>query len=450
MKAAIALFLAALAGYSVLWRDAPVLDGDSPQYMEVARDLRDLKLDVLHDRPPGYPLLLALTGSSQTPSRTLFVVSLLLHCASIAMLMFLLRLAGVGRPAVLIFCGVLLLPPFVEPAAYVMTENLAQFMLVTGLACLAAWCVNGRFLFLVISALAFGYSALTRPAYQALALVLALSLLVLRGSSPRATGDLLKAGLTLIGGTALVLGLMAWNNYRSVGYFGVVPTAGLHLSTKTMSFVERLPENYAAVREILIRERDAQLVKRGGTHTGTQTIWSARDEIAAMTGLSKPELSRYLLRMNYTLIRRAPIEYLREVARSMATYWFPAGGSLASFDLSVLRWLWTLAHVAMIGAFFLPMIVFAGVGLFESSVRAQAKAGRHRNPIDQHWATWPQLSVYALALVTVVYTMLLSCFLDIGEARQRRPTDVLIVFMGFLGINIWLRAARSRTVNSFD
>jgi hypothetical protein len=40
---------------------------------------------------------------------------------------------------------------------------------------------------------------------------------------------------------------------------------------------------------------------------------------------------------------------------------------------------------------------------------------------------------YLLAAAIVIYTMLLSCFLDIGEPRQRRPTDVLLLFMCFVG-----------------
>src|SRR5574339_167049 len=73
------LFTAAFMAYAWLWPQAPVMEGDSPQYLEVARDLTDFRIDALHDRTPGYPLLLVLTGSTETPTRALFYASLLLH-----------------------------------------------------------------------------------------------------------------------------------------------------------------------------------------------------------------------------------------------------------------------------------------------------------------------------------------------------------------------------------
>src|SRR6187551_1225600 len=72
-----------LACYVRAWPEAPIVDGDSPQYMEVARDLTDFRLDELHDRSPGYPLLVMLTGASTRPARPLFYASLLLHGLSI-------------------------------------------------------------------------------------------------------------------------------------------------------------------------------------------------------------------------------------------------------------------------------------------------------------------------------------------------------------------------------
>ena len=65
--------------YSVVWSNAPVLMPDSGSYLRAAQDLSDFHLDELQERAPGYPLLLLLTGSR----RTLFFVSLFLHCASI-------------------------------------------------------------------------------------------------------------------------------------------------------------------------------------------------------------------------------------------------------------------------------------------------------------------------------------------------------------------------------
>jgi hypothetical protein len=431
------LFIVAFVGYSWAWPQAPVQEGDSPQYLEVAQDLLDFRLDTLHDRAPGYPLLLVSTGSAREPQRALFLVSLLLHLASVWLLAAALRSAGAGSSLLLLFGSVLLLPPFVEPAAHVMTENLAQFTLAAGTACLVLGLARRRYWWVALASIAFAGAALTRPTYQALTIVLSGCIVLLgRAGAPAGLSmrESAKASVVLVLGSVILLGTVAWSNARKFSYPGIVPTAGIHLSTKTMGIVERLPEEYAVVREILVRERDAQLTRRGGTHTGTQTIWSVRPEVQAATGLSKAELSGFLLRMNLTLIARAPMEYLQEVARSVSGYWFPAAGALASMDSSALRWLWAGLHAAIIGIFFLQVVAVAGV----ATCRAVLPA-RRGSPDLAIEATGVQISAYVLAGVIVLYTMVLSCFLDIGEVRQRRPTDVLVVFMCAVGVCVWIR-----------
>ena len=436
-----ALFVAALGAYVFLWRHTPFVDGDSAQYQRVAQDLADLRLDSLHDRTIGYPLLLALTGSADAPTTALLVASLLLHLASVWLMAMVLQRAGVSRRWLIAFGCLLVLPPFVEPAAWIMTENLAQFTLVAGFACLALGFTPSRIALLSLSALAFGYAGLTRPVYQALAIALAGLLLMWPAACRRAEvayRDAARAACVLVAGSMLVLGGMSFVNYVRFDYFGVVPSVGFHLSTKTMPFVERLPDEYALAREILVRGRDAELVKRASIHTGAQTIWHVREELAAATGLSTPELSSYLLRMNLALIRIAPLEYLQEVAKSMAGYWFPPATPLASMHSSALRWLWGALHAAVTGVFFLQLAVLAGVGVFEASKRIAG--ARDRALVPWAGASAFQALAFALAGAIVFYTMLLSNFLDIGDPRQRRPTDVLVVFLCVLGGHVWRRS----------
>jgi hypothetical protein len=434
------LCAAAFCVYPILWPRAPVLDGDSPQYIEVAQDLADFRLDASHDRTVGYPLLLLLTESSHEPTRTLFFVSLLFHIASVWLLAVLLHSAGVNPRWLLVFCSVLFLPPYVEPAAVVMTENLAQFTLVVGLACLALWLPRRRAWLLGLSGLAFGLGALTRPVNQLLPLTVSACVLIIAvfRKSALTCKHALMAGAILLAASLLVMGSIAYVNKIKFDYFGLTSSLGFHLSTKTMAFVERLPDEYSVVREILVQARDAELVKRGGSHTGTQTIWRARQDLAAATGLTNTDLSRYLLQMNLSLIRRAPLEYLQEVARSAAVYWFPPAGPLANLHSRILRILWTLVHLVVVSAFWLQLVVFAGVTIFETTSELFARNARPK--VFELRAILTQISPYFLAGSIVFYTMLLSCVLDIGEVRQRRATDVLIVFMCFLGAHIWRQA----------
>lgn len=444
------IFAAACVFYSVAWRHAPVQDGDSPQYLEVARDLADSRLDALHDRTPGYPLLLAVTGSTLAPTRTLFYVSLALHFASVWLLALMLHASGLPARWLAAFCVVLSLPPFAETAGYVMTENLAQFSLVAGFYALMSGLRRGNVAAIAAAPLAFAFAALTRPAYQALALALGGMLLApgLARAAGFAYARAIQTAAALVAGSLLALGSYAYVNHVKFGYFGLSPSLGFHLSTKTMPFVERLPEEYAAVREIFIRERDAQLVKRGGTHTGTQTIWSVRSELAQATGLSKAQLSAYLVKMNLTLISRAPLEYLQEVARSLATYWFPSVGPLASMNSSLLRWSWGLLHGALVLVLSLEVALLLALAI----IRFSERLGRlERVVMPPLAATATQTVAFALAAGIVFYTMILSCAIDIGEPRQRRTTDALVVFLCFLGVHVWretVERARSAAVMS--
>ena len=417
-------FALALVVYGLAWRDAPVLDGDSGQYLEVAADLADGRLDELHLRTPGYPLLLALTGSSHAPTRALFWTSLVLHFATVWMLGWALQRAGAPRGVVLALAALLLLPLYVEPAAYVMTENLAQFALAAGVTCTVGWRSRGHLGWVLTAGVALSFAAVVRPVYQ-LVVPLFCVLLVLpivsgRAARPahfRASAAMLLLWISIVGGVATF-------NWLRFQWFGLGPSAGFHLSTRTVLLLERLPDEYAEVREILINERDRQLVQRGGTHTGTQAIWSVREELGQVTGLSQPELSRFLIRMNLVLISKAPLEYLQEVAKSVPLYWFPATTRLSAMDSSALRWLWTLVHFAVVGLFAIQ--VMGWISLWSRWTRPA---------VDQQPA-FDDLQTFAsvFAMAVILYTMVLCCFMDIGEPRQRRSTDAVIVFATLLGV----------------
>ena len=58
-------------------------------------------------------------------------------------------------------------------------------------------------------------------------------------------------------------------NYSKFNFFGIYPMTGFNLSTRTVRFLERLPDEYAAEREALIRARcNADLIARGGRSCG--------------------------------------------------------------------------------------------------------------------------------------------------------------------------------------
>jgi len=436
------LLIASLAGlaYSIAWDRAPLIVPDSADYIVVAQDLQDGKLDRLHDRTSGYPVLLLLTNSARgEPSRALFFVQLSLHLVVVLLLVFLLRRSAVSKMLIALFVGLSLIPPTVAISAFVLTEPLAQFTLVVGAVSLLLWLERGsaraRFALLLVSSMTFGLSALVRPAYQLLFVFVAgvLFLLLFQASHDQKAKLIVSiASVVLV--SVLIVGGTAALNYRRYGYFGLTPLFGFNLSTRTVRVVERLPDEYAEIREILIQGRDRHLVGRHSSHTGVMYIWDLIPELQRVTGLDKPELSRYMLKLNLLLIKKAPLEYLKEVSRAMATFWFPRSTSLSDFNSRLLQLVWGAVHLAVMTCFFLVGSFLIGFGLLppglrESVLPAEAGPGG-------------LCALFLLPLAIIFYTALTSTMFEVGNPRYRTPTDLLILFVLVLGIHLFAQVRK--------
>jgi hypothetical protein len=441
------LFAVAFGFYGVVWSSAPITESDTGGYFRVAQDLSDLHINQLHYRTPGYPLLLVLTGASRSPNRTLFFASLLLHFSSIWLLGLVLFRAGLTEMRLNLFSLILLLPPFVEPAGYVLAENLAEAMLVAAFVSFIFWHLNKRIIWILISAASIGYAALTRPTYQLLALAVTAWLVMARFLLPRAASrwrDLVQASLILISGSILIVGGYAYFNYRSFGCFCITPILGMSLTQKTVHVIERLPDEYGATREILIRARNAVLLASGGTVP--DYIPNAVPELTKITGFEQPQLSNYMLKLNLMLIREAPLNYLREVFWAFGTYWLPSSSELANFNSRSVQLLWGIIHFVLIGGFAFNLILLIGATTYLKRCRRFVKP-RNRILNGEGRLIHFQAFLYGLAGTIVIYNAAISCLIDVGVPRHRVSTDVLIVFMLFLGTDLWRRLVDlSRTV----
>src|SRR5262249_34989176 len=155
-----------------------------------------------------------------------------------------------------LFGLILLLPPYVEYAAYVMAENLTEFMLVGGFVALVAWFLRRGTTWLIASWVAFAYSGLSRPTYQIVAFAVTACLLVmpvLFRWVPFTWREMIKPSIVLVGTTLIIIGGYSYINYRNFGYLGTTPLLGFSLSTRTLRVIERLPDEYSAIRKILLQ-----------------------------------------------------------------------------------------------------------------------------------------------------------------------------------------------------
>lgn len=430
--------------YGWAWRWTPALEGDSRGYLAVAADLTDGTLDQLHDRPVGYPLLLLVTGSTPDAGTTLLVTQLALHGLAVLAAVCLLRRLRVGPAAVAIFAGISFLPPFVEHAGFVLSETLAQLLVVSGIVGFVLWLLDASRAGLLASALSLSVVGLVHPGNQLVWLVLPASSLAfcIATRAPRALWRrTLRGALALSCLAVLVLGgTVAWNATR-FGFFGTSPMLGKTLSHKTVRVVERLPDEYAGARAVLLRHRDAALLDPATGHLGLAYIFRAIPDLEAETGLQGAELSAYLVRLNLALIRRAPMDYVDEVLRSAVWYWAPGVTDRSGFGSGALKAGFNALRAGVLVAFGLTVVLLAGPSVLLARVARRSTTGWHGGGMPEPLAR--MLLAMSCMLGAILCSCAVSTTLTAAVYRLRIPFDLPILAFACMGPAVWvlLRAA---------
>ena len=432
----LAVTLGLIGVYAFAWDGRPALEGDSQGYLDVALDLRDGSLDHLSPRPVGYPALLLATGSAVNPGLALLVTQLALHAAAVLLMLFLLRRVGASRVAIGVFAVVAALPPFVEHAAFVLSESLAQLCVVSGVVGFAAWLLGGRVGWLVLAAGGVGLVPIVHPMGSLLWLVLAGSAGVACVLAPPPSPlrrRTLAGGAALFLAAAFVTGTVAAHNAARFGYAGVSPSLGTRLAHKTVRVLELLPDEYAGTREVLIRHRDAALLDPTTGHLGLAYIFRAISDLERETGLTGPALSDYLVRLNLELIKRAPMDYGDEVLRSAIWFWAPGVTDRSGFGSGAVKAAFNGVRAAIIVAFGLTVVLLSGPVLL-SAASARGPGGA----IDLAAAeVWPRLLVAWIFLAAIAYCCIVSITLTSAVYRLRIPVDPPILACAILGPGLW-------------
>jgi len=412
--------IAALAGlslyvaiYSFVWPSAPLLSArDSQEYIDYAARLLHGSFSEPHYRLPGYPLLLALLGGSDViASRSLFFFQLITHVVGIGLLASVLKRLGVRRPLRALFAGLMLLPPFVDSAAFILTESFTGFLLAGFFYCLVRWLLDRAPKDAWIAGCFAAAVFLVRPVYLLLAAFLVGILYLTRGRRPS-----LHAAIGLATPSILACAVIIGINYAAFGYGGLTPKTGFMLFTRTLTFLERIPDSEADVREVLIRSRDRSLTVRGSSHTGTQFLWEGgMAELVATTGKSRTALSRDMLRLNVKLIAGEPLQYAAVVARSVSDLWFPSATRLSFFGNPYLQLGWAILHLILVALYFFAL-AGAAARMFVLTAR-----GTEVLPVPSPSLHLSSGAVEALLHATIWYTCLVSAAVEVGEPRYMRP-----------------------------
>lgn len=437
IKFIIIIFLICVcACYYIFFSDAPYIGGDTTQYMEVAQDFSDGKIDKIHYRTIGFPILLVLSDSAIVSSRLFFLNSLILYFTSILLVSLFFLELNIDFISIIIFDITICLPFFVQNTAMLMSENLTTFCLAMGYIFFLRGFSLKKNIYLLVSGLFWGFTALVRPTFQFLIVPIFLIAFIYfflnegKGILAASRKTIRRSIFFIVGFLSLII-INSSFNYVYFDYFGLTPLFGVTLSTRTVDFVEELPEEYKIEKQILIKHRDRSLVK-GISHTGLVYIEDALPELMDSTGFTFVQLSKHLEKINITLIKKSPMRYLRLVGVAGVTYWFPftSGMIMKSKFLEYLNMLFQLTFIL---AFFLQV-------MFLLSLLLNWILSKYFY-LEKEWIKFLKLHkdyVMSLAVANAIifYTFFVTIFMSVGEPRHRSPTDLFILISIFLSVNL--------------
>ena len=299
----------------------PVTTPDSGTYLSMARVLESWKFaGYVGARPPIYSMLLVLFGESPTliwamqsalGILTVFLTfDLAFRCGARPSTAFLAGLAVTLSVNLLLFEAGLL-----TEAVSTFALTLAFWLLARGAA--EALRYKALRVFLACGSVC-GVCALTKPFLQLTALLVPLLAAYLTWS---ATKSFRRSGAAFaavsVPALALILGWCVFNKVH-LDYFGVSTLAGYSLTQHAGAVMEYAPVDYAPIRDIYLKYREARVVLTG---THSMTIWDAYPEMMQRTGLGFVALSKELGRLSMSLLLSHPGSYAETAIDAWVRFW---------------------------------------------------------------------------------------------------------------------------------
>lgn len=383
-------------------------------------------------RTPGYPAFLALWGGDAR----VYLAQLGLG-VTITLIFFFLgwrlwRSPVLGLAAALahtLNLGQL----FFE--AHLLSETLATFWVVVSLGLAWAWFeVAPRWrpwlgLGVGISAALAG---LTRPLFVFLPFWLGLALALMPvlsahgGLRQRLCSLEWRTLLAVVLPAAVLIGAWMAFIHARFGMWNVTTMTGYNLIQHTGYYFEYVPDEYAALRDVYLRYRDARMAQYG---TQTNAIWQAIPEMMQASGLGFYDLSRTLARLSWQLIREPPTLYLHYVLKGWWLFWrAPIVWVAENFRLpALLPWVTGLIWVER-GILFATNLLFL-VGSAGWFLLPRVRRGLPLHPYQ------------ALLAATVWVTSVVQTLPDHGDnPRFLVPMQSLVVIWVLgLGVAFWKR-----------
>lgn len=413
------------------WGTTPVSQVDTPSYLDAAQKLSGTGFDELPYRSLGYPAILVLTGSANTPAPALFFAQLAFHAITVWVVIVLakrLRLPDAGSLALAV---VLMSPPVTQRVSFALAETACTLFVVLTALLSTRWLEEQKPADAIGSGVAIALATTMRPNFLLYGFLVVAVVAVRWARSDRRRFGLQAAALFALG-PLLIIGGMAFYNLTSFGYPGFSPLPGWYLSTKTSAYIEHLSDDEPA-KAVLVAERDRAIADNphGG---GALYALRSMDTLAADLEMDRTELSNLMLRLNLRLVRNNPDKYLASVVQDSGRYVLPADGGQDSDFVQPGFPLWFVAGHLLVGAAFFGQAI--GVLGLEIARRLGARVrGAFSQPgVRRTW--WVAMSLIAYSMASVV-------LISFTSPRHRLPTDPLILLLAFAGT--WMVIGAFRT-----
>jgi 4-amino-4-deoxy-L-arabinose transferase-like glycosyltransferase len=329
---------------SLYWLYRPVSYDDTASYHRSAEAILAGWGAYDGTRTPGYPLFLALFGADER----VYAAQLFVGFLTTLLLFYITwRISGRGWLAGLVALAHTLNPQQIFFEADLLTEALTTFLIILSIAFLIGmlysknpvlWKTLGLGL---LTGLAAGWAALTRPLFFFVPFWMAFFLLVFWRVKPRIRwGGALLVGLS----GAFVLGL--WVNFihQRFNTFSLSTMTGFHLVQHTGLFFEYVPDEYATIRDVFLQYRAEQIAATGSPGNA---IWAAIPALEKASGLSFYSLSSVLTKISIQLIVTHPVLYLKNVI--LGWFWFWKVPIYYSADSFRFTWLGTISKWINLG-----------------------------------------------------------------------------------------------------
>lgn len=299
----------------------PVHYGDTPSYRRLSGALLQGLENYDGTRTPGYPVFLAIVG----PDERVWLAQMLMG-VGVTLFFFYCGWQITGRGW---FGGLAALAHTLNVGqlffeANILSETLTTFLVTLSLAGITFWLYHPRRRALWL-ALGLGTSAslalLVRPLFVFFPFWILLFLVIYRQEKKAGPIPLrfnLPAAVAFLIPVFFLLGGWVNHIHNMFGDWSLTTMTGYHLVQHTGIFFEKVPDEYASLRDTYLKYRDQQIAVRGNQ---ANAIWDAIPEMQQVSGYNFYDLSRVLAKISVDLIQEHPELYLRSVVKGWWYFW---------------------------------------------------------------------------------------------------------------------------------